>query len=71
MYQCISEAFNGLSGKVESLDEKTGRYEVMLVSNSGEKTVAKIKGERLGLRELQTYHRISQIEWCKIIVLVD
>lgn len=59
MYQCISEAFNGLSGKVESLDEKTGRYEVMLVSNSGEKTVAKIKGERLGLRETNISSHIS------------
>lgn len=60
-----------MSGKVESLDEKTGRYEVMLVSNSGEKTVAKIKGERLGRETNISYHRISQIEWCKIVVPVD
>lgn len=40
---CGSEAFNGLSGKVQSLDQQTGRYDVLLISNCGSQ-LAKIKG---------------------------
>lgn len=61
-------AFNGLSGKVESLDEKTGRYEVMLVSNSGNDTLAKIKGENLRIavpppptQRPEDFHRVAPI----------
>merc|ERR1719188_1214532 len=42
-------AFNGLSGKVESLDEQTGRYNVLLPMEEGcaGQRFAKVKGENL------------------------
>ena len=46
------QAFNGLSGKVQRLDKQTGRYDVLLVSNSGYQ-LAKIKGGKLKHKDLQ------------------
>eukprot|EP00438_Fugacium_kawagutii_P030626 Skav223896 [mRNA] locus=scaffold2113:18619:22268:+ [translate_table: standard] len=37
------QAFNGLSGKVQSFDKQSGRYDVLLISSSGYQ-LAKIKG---------------------------
>jgi len=44
-------AFNGLHGKVQSLDEESGRYNVLLVSHDGSAgQCAKIKAENLRIR---------------------
>jgi len=40
-------AFNGLSGKVDSLDEETGRYTILLTEAVGHHKVAKVKFENL------------------------
>jgi len=58
-------AFNGLPGKVQSLDKDTGRYDVLLISNSGYQ-LAKIKGENLRIavppppaQRPEDFHRMS------------
>jgi len=40
-------AFNGLSGTVQSLDEESGRFNILLSSPVGSHQTAKVKGENL------------------------
>lgn len=60
-------AFNGLSGRVQSLDKQSGRYDVLLISNNGYQ-LAKIKGENLRIavppppaQRPEDFHRVAPI----------
>jgi len=57
-----SPAFNGLSAVVQSWDDETGRYNVLLASPSAGRNWAKVKGENLHMATPPTPQNFAEVQ---------
>lgn len=62
----MSQAFNGLSGKVQSFDKQSGRYDVLLISSSGYQ-LAKIKGDKPGIDVVGLFSMMQVAKCCNML----